>query len=93
MQETVRNFVNETRKYVDYDALESKIEQNDLGFIQDPVSVLNVEKMIDDSKSNILKLDSSVDVLSLRNLQTKLSQDMSVDRGQAKVLHNLIEYV
>jgi hypothetical protein len=33
VQETVKNFVNETRKYVDYDALEQKVIQSDMSFI------------------------------------------------------------
>lgn len=33
VQETVKNFVNETRKYVDYDALEQKVIQSDMSFV------------------------------------------------------------
>jgi len=33
VQETVKNFVNESRKYVDYDALEQKVIQSDMSFV------------------------------------------------------------
>jgi len=33
IQETVKNFVNESRKYVDYDALEQKVIQSDMSFV------------------------------------------------------------
>jgi len=65
VQASVDRFLDETRKYVDYGLIASKVAKKDLSFIKEPVQVLNVDKMLKDSKSEVLKLDSAVDVFSL----------------------------
>jgi hypothetical protein len=67
------------------------VAQNDLGFIEQPAKVMNVERLL--SSNSVMRLDSPVDTLSLNLLKSEINKDMSIDREMANNLHNIIDYV
>jgi len=65
VQDKLNKFVDENKNYLDLELVELKMRSKNFDFIETPLDVLNVEKMLTNTKSDLLKLNSAVDVLSL----------------------------
>lgn len=57
--------MNEQRRFVDYQAMDSAVQNKDFNFLKNPSLVCDVQKMFNAAKHDVLKLDSAVDVVSL----------------------------
>lgn len=61
----MNSFLTEQRRFIDFEALDSAVQSKDFNFLKNPSLVCDVEKMFQAAKHDVLKLDSTVDVVSL----------------------------
>jgi hypothetical protein len=78
-------------RHVDLKLLAERLSTQDTSFLQNPNSVIDMNRAFRQSKKDLVRFDSAVDVLSLHQLKQQISDEFG--EQDAKVLSTVVDYV